>query len=465
MIIMLRSILAASLMVITPLALGYEPPEPDWNSVGIAAEKQSSTYWLQRIPDADSILLQNAAIEESNRRLLASESGMADWQVWPKQVSRGVIRQKIEALSKRPQAPLFKNANLTVTAEEIDAWMANLDLDNIMDADDRLFGMAVKRSPLRRFPNEQRAFDRKGGIDIDRLQESAIFPGTPVAVLHESKDRQWLFVQSENYAAWVKADTVGLASRQFVMAHAARQPRRWVTGSQIRTVFHPYAKEVSEQVLDMGSSLPVRTDWPLSKPVNGQGSLGAWIVDYPLRLDNGRLHIKPVLIPRSADTSDAPLPATRGNLVRQSFKFIGERYGWGHDYNGRDCSGFVTEVYRSLGILLPRNTGEQQRTANFHRIAFTPQMSQTQRLAQLRQLRIGDLVYIPGHVMMVIGQDSQGPWVIHDSQNSGIVLTSGFHALPTNGVAVTPLLAMAFGPGKPYLDAISAVQRIFPESR
>ncbi|MFY8061467.1 MAG: hypothetical protein ACOVMK_07995, partial [Arenimonas sp.] len=103
---MLRSILAASLMVITPLALGYEPPEPDWNSVGIAAEKQSSTYWLQRIPDADSILLQNAAIEDSNRRLLASESGMADWQVWPKQVSRGVIRQKIEALSKRPQAPL-----------------------------------------------------------------------------------------------------------------------------------------------------------------------------------------------------------------------------------------------------------------------------------------------------------------------------------------------------------------------
>lgn len=465
MISMLRSILAASLMVITSLAWAYMPLEPDWNSVGISAEKQSSTYWLQRIPDADSVLLQNPAIEDSNRRLLASESGMADWQTWPKQVSRKAIRQKIEALSKRPQAPLFKNADQTLTAEEIDALMVNLDLDNIMDADDRLFGLAVKRSALRRFPTEQRAFDAKGGIDIDRLQESAIFPGTPVAVLHESRDRQWLFVQSENYAAWVRADSIGLASRQFVMAYATRQPRRWVTGSQIRTVFHPYVEEISEQVLDMGSSLPVRTDWPLSKPVNGQGSLGSWIVDFPLRLDNDQLHIKPVLIPRSADTSDAPLPATRGNLIRQSFKFIGERYGWGHDYNGRDCSGFVSEVYRSLGILLPRNTGEQQRTTNFHRIAFTPQMTQTQRLAQLRQLRIGDLVYIPGHVMMVIGQDSHGPWVIHDSQNSGIVLTSGFHTLPTNGVAVTPLLAMAFSPGKSYLDAISAVQRIFPESR
>ncbi|MFZ9362084.1 MAG: SH3 domain-containing protein [Arenimonas sp.] len=461
---MLRPALAAFLMISTPSAWGYEPPEPDWTSAGITAEKQSPAYWLQRAPDADSVLLQTAAIQESNRRLLAFESGMADWQTWPNRIPREAIRSRIEALSKRPQTPLFKNANLAVTPQEVDGWMANLDLENIMDADDRLFGMAVKRTALRRFPTEQRAFDSKGGIDIDRLQESALFPGSPVAVLHESKDRQWLFVQSENYAAWVKADAIGLASRQFVMAHATRQPRRWITGSQIRTVFHPYAKEVSEQVLDMGSSLPVRTDWPLSKPVNGQGSLGAWIVDYPLRLDNGLLHVKPVLIPRSADTSDAPLAATHGNLIRQSFKFIGERYGWGHDYNGRDCSGFVSEVYRSLGVLIPRNTGDQQRAENFRRIAFTPEMSRTQRIELIRKLRIGDLVYIPGHVMMVIGQDSQGPWVIHDSHTSGIVVGGGFRALPTNGVAVTPLQAMAFGPEKSYLDAITAVQRIFPEA-
>ena len=284
-----------------------------------------------------------------------------------------------------------------------------------------------------------------------------------MAVLHESKDRKWLFIQSQNYAAWVNADAVGLASRQIVMAHAQKQPRRIVTGSQIRTVFQPDSTQVSEQVLDMGSSLPLRTDWPLSKPVNGQGSLGAWIVDFPLRLDNGMLHFKPVLIARSADTAEAPLAATRGNLIRQSFKFIGERYGWGHDYNGRDCSGFVSETYRSLGILLPRNTGEQQRMGTYGRIAFTPEMTRVQRLEKIHRLRIGDLVFIPGHVMLVIGQDSHGPWVIHDSQNSGVVIGGQFHRLPTNGVAVTPLLAMASGPEKSYIEAITAVQRIFPE--
>ena len=58
----------------------------------------------------------------------------------------------------------------------------------------------------------------------------------------------------------------------------------------------------------------------------------------------------------------APLPLTRANLIRQAFKFLGERYGWGHDYNARDCSGFVSEVYRSMGVLMPRNTSDQARS-------------------------------------------------------------------------------------------------------
>jgi len=459
----LRPALAAVLMLIVPCAWTYEPPEADWNAIGLNAEKQSATYWLQRSPEVDKLLLQAATIQDGNRRLLASEPGMADWNTWPNRVPAAAIRQRIEALSKRPDTVLFKTVDTSISSEDIDAWLDNLDLANIQDADDRLFGMLVKRSALRRFPTDQRAYDSKGGIDIDRLQESAVFPGTPVAVLHESKDRKWLFIQSENYAAWVNADAVGLASRQVVMTHAQKQPRRIVTGSQIRTVFQPDSTQVSEQVLDMGSTLPLRTDWPLSKPVNGQGGLGAWIVDFPLRLDNGMLHFKPVLIARSADTAEAPLAATRGNLIRQSFKFIGERYGWGHDYNGRDCSGFVSETYRSLGILLPRNTGEQQRMGTYGRIAFTPEMTRVQRLEKIRRLRIGDLVFIPGHVMLVIGQDSHGPWVIHDSQNSGVVIGGQFHRLPTNGVAVTPLLAMSSSPEKSYIEAITAVQRIFPE--
>ena len=58
-------------------------------------------------------------------------------------------------------------------------------------------------------------------------------------------------------------------------------------------------------------------------------------------------------------------------MLHQSFKFLGERYGWGHSYNARDCSGFVSEVYRSFGVQLPRNTRDQGVSPALDRIAFT----------------------------------------------------------------------------------------------
>ena len=101
------------------------------------------------------------------------------------------------------------------------------------------------------------------------------------------------------------------------------------------------------------------SDWPAEKPVNGQHPYTAHVVELPMRAADGSLHFTPALLPRTADVAADYLPLTRANLLRQSFKFLGERYGWGHSYNARDCSGFVSEVYRSFGVQLPRNTRDQ----------------------------------------------------------------------------------------------------------
>lgn len=463
----LHSVFGSLLMAFATQVSAYQAQEPDWARIGLTQAKLETRYWLQRAPLGETVLMSAEAIDERNAGLLRQEPSMVSWSDWTDSLGIKAIRARIEALSKRPQMPLFKNANEAISEAEIDAWMDNLNLDNIHPSGNELFGMVVARAPLRRFPSGQRAFDAEGGVDIDRLQESALFPGTPVAILHESRDAEWLFVQAENYAAWMSAEDVAIAPRNTVMAYAAKQPRRYITGSQVRTVFlpyanNPYAKDFSELVLDMGSSFPVRSVWPLSEPISGQGSLGSWIVELPLRAHSGTLDFRTALIPRSADTAAAPLPASQANLIRQGFKFLGERYGWGHDYHARDCSGFVSDVYRSLGILLPRNTGDQQRSQAFERIAFEPELTRSQRIERLNKLRIGDLVFIPGHVMMVIGTDRYGPWVIHDSNRTGVIIDSAFTGLPSNGVIVTPLLPMAISKDRLYADAVTAVQRILP---
>jgi cell wall-associated NlpC family hydrolase len=70
------------------------------------------------------------------------------------------------------------------------------------------------------------------------------------------------------------------------------------------------------------------------------------------------------------DTAPDYLPLTRANVIRQAFKFLGERYGWGHSFNARDCSGFTNDVYRSFGILMPPNSGAQVQVRNFATNSF-----------------------------------------------------------------------------------------------
>jgi cell wall-associated NlpC family hydrolase len=288
-----------------------------------------------------------------------------------------------------------------------------------------------------------------------------LFAGTPLAIVHESRDGEWWFVVSPLYAAWIAKRDVAEGTADEVFAYTHKQPYVVVTGARSSTVFTPERPEVSELQLEMGQRLPLLADWPVDKPVNGQHPYTSYVIELPMRAEDGSLHFTPALLPRTADVAADYLPLTRANLVRQSFKFLGERYGWGHSYNSRDCSGFVSEVYRSFGVQLPRNTRDQGVSPALNRIAFTADDDHEQRLAVLRELQVGDLVYIPGHVMMVIGQYGGGPYVIHDTtgityRDAGGVITR----VHLNGVSVTPLLPLLDGKELSRVDRIYSIQRI-----
>src|SRR3546814_7670025 len=141
----------------------------------------------------------------------------------------------------------------------------------------------------------------------------------------------------------------------------------------------------------MGIRIPVLRDWPGNKPVNGQAAYTSHVVELPVRNDDGSLRIVPALLPRTADVSADYLPLTRANLVRQAFKFLGERYGWGHSYNGRDCSGFVSEIYRSMGVQLPRNTSAQSVSPAFPRVAFDADSTRAERMAAASEEPTSDI--------------------------------------------------------------------------
>jgi hypothetical protein len=385
-----------------------------------------------------------------------------DIEAMPRALSANDVRAWVEKMSERPGDKLYDDHGREVEASVIDALVANVNVAAIPATQQTRFGMVVRRSSLRTFPTSLRVFDEPDdGTDIDRFQEDALFAGTPVAIVHESRDGEWLFVVSPLYAAWIPKSDVAPGTAEEVFAYKHKEPYVVVTGARARTVFTPERPEVSELALEMGQRLPLLSDWPADKPVNGQSAYTSYIIELPMRAEDGSLRFTPALLQKNSDVAADYLPLTRANLIRQSFKFLGERYGWGHSYNSRDCSGFVSEVYRSFGVQLPRNTRDQGVSPALNRIAFTADDDHEKRLAVLRDVQVGDLIYIPGHVMMVIGQDGGEPYVIHDT--TGITYRDARGALTRvhlNGVSVTPLLPLLDGKETSRVDRIYSIQRI-----
>lgn len=440
----------------TPTAL----PVPASGVIGVEEAYFAPDFWVARAQAPDQVLMARAAIDARNARLLREDGSMHELAALPATLDRAQVAGWIDDLASPPAKPLWDEAGKPVPKATLDAIVANRAMQAIPQTQPTRYGMAVERAALRAFPTALRVFSSDDDGDIDRFQESALFPGDPVAIVHASTDGQWFFVVSPRYAAWVEAKSVATGDKATVLAYAQRTPYRVVTGAKPRTVFTREEPRLSELQLDMGTRIPLASSAP-DKPVNGQHPYTSWVLDLPVRNGDGRLVFAPALLQKNADSAADYLPLTRANLIRQAFKFLGERYGWGHAYNGRDCSGFVSEVYRSMGVQLPRNTSDQAVSPVLARTHFEASDSREKRMAVVDALDVGDLIYIPGHVMMYVGRIDGMPYVIHDTNGGSYLGADGqLHSMHLNGVSLTPLLPLRFGKDHDYVDRITNIVRV-----
>lgn len=459
------SLLCAALLcaVAPPPARAAEPAIPPSGVIGVGDAQLSPGFWVERAASPHAVLMTRAAIDAQNAKLRARDASMHDLRALPATLHGDQVEGWITGLSKLPSHPLYDVRGNEVPAAARDGWREALALDAVPAQQPTRFGLVVQRADLRTFPTAERVFSRRGNTDIDRFQESGIFPGTPVVVAHRSGDGQWLFVVSPRYAAWVRSDAVAFGNREAVFGFVDAAPYRVVTGASVQTVFTPEQPRVSQRELDMGVRVPLATGLRADAPVNGQTAYTSHVVQLPVRNDDGSLQIVPALLQRNADSAGDYLPLTRANIIGQAFKFLGERYGWGHAYDGRDCSGFVSEVYRSMGVLMPRNTSDQAVSPGFDHTTFDDQATRAQRMRAVAALDVGDLVYIPGHVMMVIGKLDGMHYVIHDTTGISYAKPDGSRArVKLNAVSVTPLEPLMFNETQGYIDRMTSIVRIHP---
>ncbi|WP_254624126.1 SH3 domain-containing protein [Myxococcus sp. CA033] len=421
----------------------------------------SPEFWIRRAPSPDEVLLDANQVAAKRMRAFGPDGGLIDLKRIPATLTRAQVAGWVKDAQQTPIQAVIDEQGRPVTEAMLEEPRQNTATEHIPEASTARHGLSVRRTTLRSLPSDRKFFAAENLRDYESLQAGILFPGEPVVIAHHSADQQWLFVMTTQGPAWVRRADVAEGSADAVFSYVAKAPGRVVTGDQVRTVSTPEAPGVSELELDMGVALP-RADVAPGEPVNGASSYASWPVLLPVREQDGTLAFQSALLRRTADTAPGYLPMTRANILRQAFKFLGERYGWGHQFNARDCSGLTSEVYRSLGLFLPPNSGMQGKSAALNHRPFTAQDSHAERLRALAQAQVGDLIVVPGHVLMIIGHVNGEPYVIQDVPFAVFKdpATQQLRKTKLNQVSVTPLLPLYADDTTLYVDAMTSLVHV-----
>lgn len=418
--------------------------------------------WQNKLKKADTPLMTQQQIAAHNAQLHASNPHVNNPLDLPDTLSKKQLLSKISRISKIPSSQRFNVDGDPVSKKDWQEYQQQLNLSGVKASNPVKFALITSRGALRTFPTYDRVLNKGMDADLDRFQESGVFPGQVAALLHISKDKKWGLVQNYHYLAWLELKHLALATKDAIQAFEQNTNRLVITGDKVFTNHVPNMPQVSEVQLDMGVNLPLLSAENFDHQLYGQNPYASYVVQLPTRDKKGKLKLLPALIARNQDVNIGYLPFTRTNLVKQAFKFLGERYGWGHDYNARDCTGFVGEIYKSFGILMPRNSGQQGSGAYGFNTRFNKQTKRSAKLDALKNLQVGDMLYLPGHVVMYLGNDNGQPWVIHDVKGLAYKNQQGKLQKGTlNGVAVTPLLPLQLSANADYLDRIYNIKRIW----
>jgi hypothetical protein len=321
----------------------------------------------------------------------------------------------------------------------------------IKESNRMVFGLIIKRTDIRVFPTEEPSLKNSHDNEFDRFQHSSISPGSPVGIYHFSQDKEWVYVQTQIIRGWVRTDHLAIAKeRSEVADYETAKDRLVVTGNFIH-VFGEPSFQRSLLLSQMGDSFPL-----LGIPGETKMENPCYVISIPWREGDGQLAFRKGYIRRDEDVHRGFLAYTQLNLALQAFKMLNHPYGWGDRLGGRDCSRFIMDLFRTFGILVPRNSKEQAKFGMD--LGVKGKNSSEKRKVLDQAMPLATTLRLPGHIMLYLGKNKGRHYVIHslwEIQGSEKVETIG-------KVVVSDLSFGSKGPNGSLLDRITDIRTIGP---
>lgn len=406
----------------------------------ITDERATPAYWVSRHPEGERVLLDAAGVKNVNAALRQHNETLVDLAAMPETITGNEIERRIEAVQAlgdfdTASVPgLYKNG-AALTAYSYGFARKNCNLASLPQEEYLRYGIVTERANLRLLPEAAGWFESAGDTHYDTLQATALDPAEPVAILADSHDGKFFFVASRYYDGWLAKSSLGLTDRDTWLGYVQPADFAVVTANKKR-IAAPGGRSL---LFQMGAKIPVRSAESGRLQLRLPGA------------EAGKLREELVTLPADDTLHHGFLPCTENNFIRQGFRFLGDVYGWGGLDDSVDCSAFVADVYRSMGVEIPRDANQQAKS--MPDVTDLSGMSEEERLAALSRCRPGTLLANNTHVMMYLGEDADGTPIVLQSMSSWFSFGSdyGKHYL-RKVIASTATFLNASG--NPYIDGV-----------
>ena len=433
---------------------------------GVSKEMMNPAYWIKDGYNDEILTRQqiNKFNTDNNKLIGSASSGSFALQSIKDTIS-GITVKEIIASIPLPDSkkPLFINGE-KVGNEYGYALENNIAAGSVPDKVNVKFGFSVCRGTMRQYPTADYANDEADDLFYDSFIMSDLMPFSPLAVFHESSDGKWFFVASYVCCGWVSKDAVAICpSRSDWLARQSPEDFLVVTGKEIRLSEDPYCSELSNQVIPMGTVLPLVKTADIPASVNRRSAFGCYAAKLPVRLADGSISDAYSLIPQNSDVTVGYLPFTRANIINQAFKLQGDIYGWAGDFNSNDCSGIIRQIFRCFGVEFPR-VGSQQINVYDLPTQDVSGLNDKEKLELITSLPAGSLLSFSGHIMIYLGTDEENePYVISSVGSISTTELKNGEIMQVNTVLVSSLLRTLRKTGVSWLGSISKVLEMRPE--
>ena len=372
----------------------------------VTDEMCRAEYW--QTDSSDNLILSTDEIRELNSRIMAQkETMMYDLDTLADTYDGKAYAESLAGFESPED--IFLDGK-PVEESYYEAIRQNIRGAKLKEKEVVRYGICTTHTVLKAYPYEDWLSDSEWDKEWDNFVNTAVLVGEPLVLYNSTADGKFIYARSVCCEGWVSTEDVAICKDKDEWTNAKTHDNFLVITGERVWLEPSYDADLSKKQLTMGTVLEMADGVDFTE--TNRLAWNNYAVKLPIRNADGSYGEKTALISANRDVNVGYLPYTSGNVVKQAFKSLGNRYGWGGMLNSQDCSSFVREVYLCFGLVLPRNTTWQ--AAMPVEVTDISGMTDEEKEAVLDKTPVGAILFFSGHEMLYLGEKDGLYYTIND---------------------------------------------------